>query len=175
MRETVWSWLLAAKFGALATMVEGVPFGTLVPYALDAAGRPVLMLSDIAVHTKALRADARCSLMVHDPAAAEPPKSWRATLMGRARVDDEQVAFLQGQYRRRFTGFNPAIRNAAEIFCRNVEQGFLVDIASGVNRHQTLAYQAVVTVLDVLQGNVLEAGLRPVNRAAIGMRTENRP
>lgn len=98
MRETVWSWLLAAKFGALATMVEGVPFGTLVPYALDAAGRPVLMLSDIAVHTKALRADARCSLMVHDPAATEPPKSWRATLMGRARVDDGQMALFLARH-----------------------------------------------------------------------------
>lgn len=95
MKETVHSWLQAARFGALATVVDGVPFATLVPYAIDAAGRPVLMLSDIAVHTKALRDDARCSLMVHDPAATEPPKSWRATLMGRARIDDElQALFL---------------------------------------------------------------------------------
>lgn len=88
MRETVLGWLRAARFGALATLVEGVPFATLVPYALDAAGRPILVLSDIAVHTKALRDDGRCSLMVHDPAATDPPQSWRATLVGRAQVDD---------------------------------------------------------------------------------------
>ena len=60
MAETIQAWLRAARFGALATLVDGVPFATLVPYALDARGRPTLVLSDIAVHTRALRDDARC-------------------------------------------------------------------------------------------------------------------
>lgn len=89
MKETVHSWLRSARFGALGTLVDGVPFATLVPYALDALGRPILVLSDIAVHTKALRDDPRCSLLVHDPATDDPPQSWRATLVGRGRVDDE--------------------------------------------------------------------------------------
>ncbi|MBI1946932.1 MAG: pyridoxamine 5'-phosphate oxidase family protein [Deltaproteobacteria bacterium] len=98
MKETVQSWLRAARFGALGTLVDGVAFATLVPYALDAQGRPILVLSDIAVHTKALRDDARCSLLVHDPATDDPPQSWRATLVGRALVDDSARAEFQARH-----------------------------------------------------------------------------
>jgi heme iron utilization protein len=66
-----------------------------VPFALDGAGPPLLFLSDLAVHTKALHQDPRCSLLVHDPSAADPQLSWRITLVARARIDDDrQAAFL---------------------------------------------------------------------------------
>lgn len=56
----------AASAGALATVsvdVSGYPFGSVVSYALDAQGRPLLLLSDLAEHTRNLKADARASLM----------------------------------------------------------------------------------------------------------------
>lgn len=98
VKATVRSWLHAARFGALGTLVDGVPFVTLVPYALDAHDRPILLLSDIAVHTKALRDDARCSLLVRDPATDDPPQSWRATLVGRALIDDNVREEFQARH-----------------------------------------------------------------------------
>src|SRR5262245_33637927 len=65
----------------------GWPFGSIVPYALVGDLDPVLMLSDIAEHTKNLAADPRASLLVADPAAAEDPQSGaRVPLLGRCQV-----------------------------------------------------------------------------------------
>lgn len=99
-KAQVAQWLRAVRFGTLSTLVDGAPFGSLVACAADAGvddgARPIFFLSDLAVHTKALRADARCSLLISDPAAADPQASWRATLVGRAVIDDSVVdAYLQ--------------------------------------------------------------------------------
>ena len=65
----------------------GWPFGSLVPYALVGEVDPVLMLSDIAEHTKNLGADPRASLLVADPAAADQPQAGaRVTILGRCAV-----------------------------------------------------------------------------------------
>jgi heme iron utilization protein len=88
MEEKTVTWLRSAHFGSLSTLQGGSPFGSLVAYALNDAGQPLLFLSDLAVHEKALRQDARCSLLVTDPNATDPPSSWRVTLVGRASIDD---------------------------------------------------------------------------------------
>jgi heme iron utilization protein len=65
----------------------GWPFGSIVPYALLGDLDPVLMLSDVAEHTKNLAADPRASLLIADPAAADDPQSGaRVTLLGRCAV-----------------------------------------------------------------------------------------
>ena len=46
-----------------------------MPYALVRDLDPVLMLSDIAEHSKNLAADPRASLLVADPAASDDPQS----------------------------------------------------------------------------------------------------
>lgn len=63
----------------------GAPFTSLAPYALSAAGDPVLLLSAIAQHTRNLAADPRASLFVHDPAEAEedPRTAERLSIAGR--------------------------------------------------------------------------------------------
>jgi len=95
MMATVAGQVRSARFGTLSTLVDGSPFGTLVAVAVDDAGRPLLFLSELAVHTKALRMDARCSLLVSDAEAADPQAGWRVTLVGRAQVADEATpAFL---------------------------------------------------------------------------------
>lgn len=78
--------VLAKRFGVLATVskqVPGYPFGSVVAYAIDEQGRPLLLLSRLAVHTKNLTEDARASLVVfeRDP-AADPLSSARVTLIG---------------------------------------------------------------------------------------------
>lgn len=59
--------LLARHFGVLGTIsvkLEGFPFGSVVPYCLDGKGRPVILISTIAQHTKNISRDKRCSLTV---------------------------------------------------------------------------------------------------------------
>jgi heme iron utilization protein len=66
--------LAAGRTGTLATLTPshpgagaldgGFPFGSLVAYAVDGAGRPLLCLSDLAEHSRNLAADPRASLMV---------------------------------------------------------------------------------------------------------------
>ncbi len=59
--------LLERKSGVLSTLsvaVEGYPFGSVVPYCLDRAGRPLILISNIAQHTHNVLADPRVCLTV---------------------------------------------------------------------------------------------------------------
>jgi putative heme iron utilization protein len=83
-----------ARSGALATLSRkhpGHPFASVMPYALDAHGQPLLLISAMAMHTQNLQADPRTSLLVTQPVAegkepGDPLAAARLTLMGRARV-----------------------------------------------------------------------------------------
>jgi putative heme iron utilization protein len=59
-RQLVWE----ARFASLATLQEGYPFASLVEVACDQQGRPLLLISDLAEHTRNLRQDSRASLLV---------------------------------------------------------------------------------------------------------------
>ncbi|MEP1093857.1 MAG: pyridoxamine 5'-phosphate oxidase family protein [Cyclobacteriaceae bacterium] len=53
--------------GVLSTLsvkLDGFPFGSVVPYCLDNAGWPVILISTIAEHTKNIKVDPRCSLTI---------------------------------------------------------------------------------------------------------------
>jgi heme oxygenase (biliverdin-IX-beta and delta-forming) len=81
--------LLATELvGLLSTVsvrVPGTPYGSVTPYALDADGAPLLLLSGLAAHTHNLRADPRAGLFVGDhTAAADPQAGARVSLLGRA-------------------------------------------------------------------------------------------
>ena len=59
--------LRAHYHGVLSTRsraMEGWPFGSVVPYALDAQAWPILCASRLAEHTKNFAADSRVSLLV---------------------------------------------------------------------------------------------------------------
>ncbi len=77
-----------ARSGSLATVSRkhpGHPFASLMPYALDAGGHPLLLISSMAVHTQNLQADPRASLLVTQPdVSGEPLAGGRVTLMGEA-------------------------------------------------------------------------------------------
>ena len=84
-------WLLSSTTATLCTLaaeaeVAGWPFGSLAPYALGGDGTPVVLLSEIAQHTRNLRRDPRVALFVRDPSASgDEQASWRVTVLGRAR------------------------------------------------------------------------------------------
>jgi hypothetical protein len=62
------------RIGSLSTLSRkqpGFPFGSVMPYALDARGRPIFLISSMAMHTQNLQADARASLLVTQPDASD--------------------------------------------------------------------------------------------------------
>lgn len=77
--------LRAHSSGVLSTLsraLDGYPYGSVVPYALDAEACPVLLASRLAEHTKNFLSDPRASLLVHDPGADVQAEA-RVTLLGR--------------------------------------------------------------------------------------------
>jgi putative heme iron utilization protein len=64
--------------------VEGYPFGSIAPYALDYGGEPVVLISDIAQHTRNILANPKVSLTVFELHAVDPQASARITLIGDA-------------------------------------------------------------------------------------------
>lgn len=87
--------LRSARAGVLSTLsvqYGGWPFGSVVPYALAHDGKIVLVLSDLAEHTRNLRADPRASLFVQDPEAAGNPQAGaRVCVMGRVNALQDQA------------------------------------------------------------------------------------
>ena len=85
--------IMAAHTASLATIgAGGFPFGSLLTHAVDAAGRPLLLLSDLAEHTRNLAGDARVSLMAVQDGAGDPLALGRVTVVG-------EVAELRGAER----------------------------------------------------------------------------
>ena len=66
---------------------EGYPFGSAVSYVADAGGAPVVLISDMAEHTRNARGDERASVLVSDeaPDTGDPLAASRLTLVGRLR------------------------------------------------------------------------------------------
>lgn len=83
---TVRTLIRSADRATLSTVMEdGAPYSSLVMTACAMAGAPLMLLSDLAVHSRNLKADARCSLLVDGTAGlAEPLTGARATLVGTA-------------------------------------------------------------------------------------------
>ncbi len=79
--------IAGARFGALAVRLPetGAPYVSRVAVGTDAAGRPVTLVSTLAQHTTALRADPACSLLLGEPdTKGDPLTHPRLTLQARA-------------------------------------------------------------------------------------------
>src|ERR1700712_562835 len=83
--RTLLSLASTATLSTLSRKNVGFPFGSLMPFALDAAGRPIFLISSMAMHTQNLKNDPRCSLFVAQAASdGDPLGAARATLIGEA-------------------------------------------------------------------------------------------
>jgi heme oxygenase (biliverdin-IX-beta and delta-forming) len=69
--------------GTLSRRHPGHPFVSIMPYAPDERGRPLLLISTLAMHTQNLAADPRASLLVAQ-SGDDPLALARLTLMGHA-------------------------------------------------------------------------------------------
>ena len=122
-----------ARSAALATLDAGtgMPFATLVTVAGTADGAPLLLLSDLAAHTRNLKADPRASLLFDErgPGAilpGDPLTGARVTLTGRM----ERLA-EPAEARRRFLARHPEAEGYAgfrdfAFYRMAVETGHLV-------------------------------------------------
>ena len=89
--------------GSLSTLSRkqpGWPFGSVMPYGLDEQGRPVFLISTMAMHTQNLLGDPRASLLVTPPESrTDPLGAARVTLMGTAtKVPSGEVAQVRERY-----------------------------------------------------------------------------
>ena len=86
-RDLTRALLSAARFAALAVVLaDGAPMVTRVAFGRAPDGTPLTLISDLAAHTGALRANPACSLMVGEPGPKGDPLTHpRLTLQARAR------------------------------------------------------------------------------------------
>lgn len=99
--------LLKEYRGVLSThskSMPGFPFGSVVPYCLDADGCPLILISRIAQHTHNLQQDAKCSLLVGERGAADVQAAGRLTLLAEARqlTDAAAIEAAAARYYRYF-------------------------------------------------------------------------
>ncbi len=78
--------LYLGRIGSLSTLSKkqpGFPFGSVMPYGLDDRGRPIFLISTMAMHTQNLQSDPRASLLVTQAdTSGDPLGASRVTLVG---------------------------------------------------------------------------------------------
>lgn len=93
-----------AHFGALAVLHPdtNLPHVTRVAMGTDQSGTPLTLISDLSFHTKALRQNPNCSLLLGEPSSKGDPLTHpRITLQCAARFlprDTENHAQIRAQY-----------------------------------------------------------------------------
>src|SRR5438477_5337726 len=138
--------LREGRSGALATLFpsSGDPYCSLVNVATAADGAPLLLISTLAVHTKNLINDARCSLMIDERKQGDPLEGGRIMLMGTAEKTADPDA------RRRYLGRQPE----AETYVGFADFAFYrmtlkaVHLVAGFGRIVDLTPKHVLTEID---------------------------
>jgi putative heme iron utilization protein len=95
------------RIGSLSTLSRkqpGFPFGSVMPYGLDDHGRPIFLISTMAMHTQNLQTDPRASLLVtQDSADGDPLGASRVTLVGSVHpIPESEVAEARELYLARY-------------------------------------------------------------------------
>jgi putative heme iron utilization protein len=138
--------LREGRGGALATLMPGSgdPYCSLVNVATAADGAPLLLISTLAMHTKNLINDMRCSLMIDERKAGDPLEGGRVMLMGTAEKTADPDA------RRRYLARQPE----AEMYAGFTDFAFYrmnlksVHLVAGFGRIVDLTPEDVLTQVD---------------------------
>jgi putative heme iron utilization protein len=101
--ERICTLISLVSIGTLSTLSckhPGFPFRSLMPFAIDPAGRPTFVISNMAMHTQNLKTDSRCSLFIEEAGVdGDPLAAARATLIGHAEaVPERDAASVWEQY-----------------------------------------------------------------------------
>ena len=94
-----------ASLSTLSRKQPGFPFGSVMPYGIDEHGRPIFLISTMAMHTQNLRADPRASLLVtQEDAGSDALGASRVTLVGNViPIPEAEVADARQLYLARYT------------------------------------------------------------------------
>src|ERR1039457_2927471 len=105
--ERAHSLMCLGRIGSLSTLSRkqpGFPFGSVMPYGLHEQGRPIFLISTMAMHTQNLHTDPHASLLVtQDDAGGDPLGVARVTLVGNARpIPQSEVVEARKLYLARY-------------------------------------------------------------------------
>lgn len=170
--------LRARRSGVIATQSErfpGFPFASAVPYAVDAAGCPVLLVSDLAAHSRNLARDPRMSLCVH---GSDVLSGERVTVLGRVSGADGDAAV-----RERYLALFPEARTFAALgdfhFVRmEPEAGHYIGGFGDIRWFSRQDYLAPGAAIQAREAGIVthmnadhRRALRDIARHALGMET----
>lgn len=104
--QALWAGRFQGLISTHSQAQPGYPFGSLVPYCLDREGRPLLLLSHLAQHTRNLLADPRCAFSLHEPTGGDVQQVLRLTALAQCQpVAPEDPAEVE-----RYLRYYPASR-----------------------------------------------------------------
>lgn len=202
--------LLSSFQGKLATIMRsdhelsGYPLASVVPYVLDGAGHPIVLISWLADHTKNLAEDGRATLLLHDSEVThEVQSTWRIALVGDiAPIPNEQVALIAERYYAHFPstqdyhrvmdftfhrlmirkahvvmGFGQISWISGEGLCEPspFDSAIAADIIAHMNADHQSAMQRYVRQLGVMVDQQDPVDMLSVNQYGITVRHEGRP
>lgn len=117
-------------YGALSTTSQkfaGYPYGSFVDYVTDHLGRPVILISALAEHTRNINQSPHVSLAVHD-AGSQPESLPRLTLMGEAKlIGPDDAHHIRARYLRYFPEAEPLL--ALDFAFYRIEPQYIRSIA----------------------------------------------
>lgn len=187
------------RVGSLSTLSRkqlGFPFGSVMPYGLDDRGRPIFLISTMAMHTQNLQVDPRASLLVAPP-SRDPLGSSRVTLIGNvAQIPERDIVEARELYLDRYADsrywidFEDFALYRMEVIDVYYIGGFgvmgwvsaseyehakpdpLVDVAAGIIEHMNADHKdALVLLAQAFAGiESLEATMTSVDRLGFHVR-----
>lgn len=94
-----------ASHGVLSTHsleVPGYPFGSIMPYCLDLQGMPIILIANIALHTKNICSDNKVSLTISETGEGNVQEFGRLTILGNCDQVDDTDTYSATRYATRF-------------------------------------------------------------------------
>lgn len=87
-----------SSLSTMSVKHPGYPFGSVMPYAIDESGNPIVLISQMAMHTKNLRAEPRATLLVAEQSGS-PLGSGRISVMGDfSKVEESETERVAAVY-----------------------------------------------------------------------------
>lgn len=78
-----------------STSMQGYPFGSVVPFFLTPQGDAIIYISNIALHTRNIKADPKVSLTIYDAGQDDSQANGRVTILGDAEMIDASEVSAQ--------------------------------------------------------------------------------
>jgi heme iron utilization protein len=93
-----------AVLSTTAVEIDDYPYGSVVPYTLNGAGEPLILISNLAQHTRNIQQNPKVSLTIFDPQTGDPLANARLTWLAEAvkLTDEKEIATAQARYLRYF-------------------------------------------------------------------------